>query len=303
MDRRCTNSTSCSDNLYIVSTSSPPADASYPAGAGLTISAVAARTGVSVPVLRAWERRFGFPRPHRLASGHRRYPEREVDRIMRVVAERAAGRSVEAAIAAVEDPPPATLAGAGSLFAGLRAARPDLTVHVLSRRAMLALSHAIEDEAFAQAGRPHLVAAFQHEAVYRRAAGRWDALAASAASTIVFADFPSSRQSLSGVAEVALPERDPLRREWGVVCDGDSTGAVVTGWERPDGDFEAVWTAEPGAVRLATTIARALATGLAPDLSLPAPGPVGTRGDNGVAVLRHATALTNRAVAYLDRRR
>lgn len=283
-----------------MSTSSPADPAASGAG-GLTISAVAARTGVSVAVLRAWERRFGFPRPDRLTSGHRRYSEREVDRITRVAAERAAGRSVEAAIAALADAQQGA-AATGSLFAGLRAARPDLTVQVLSRRGMLALSHAIEDEAFAQAGRPHLVAAFQHEAVYRRAAGRWDALAGSAASTIVFADFARSRQTSTGIAEVALPERDPLRREWAVICHGEQSGAVLAGWERPEGTFEALWTAEPDVVRLASTIAGELARGLAPGLELPSV-PTMANGHDGLAVVRQATALTNRAVAYLDRLR
>lgn len=220
---------------------------------------------------------------------------------MRVVAERAAGRSVEAAIAALADRPHSP-AATGSLFAGLRAARPDLAVQVLSRRAMLALSHAIEDEAFAQAGRPHLVAAFQHEAVYRQAAGRWDALAVSAASTIVFADFERSRQSSTGIAEVALPERDPLRREWAVICHGEQSGAVLAGWERPEGTFEALWTAEPDVVRRATAIAGELASALAPGLDLPDVPPTAI-GHEGLAVVRRATALTNRAVAYLDRLR
>lgn len=270
--------------------------------AGLTISAVAARTGVSVPVLRAWERRFGFPCPQRLPSGHRRYPESEVDRITRVVADRRSGRSLEAAIAALVERP-AALAAAGSLFAGLRAARPDLEVQTLSRRAMLALSHAIEDESLSQAGRPHLVAAFQHEAVYRRAAPRWGPLAASAASTIVFADFADSRQSPEGVAEVALPLRDPMRREWSVIYDGDEGGAVLAGWERPEGGFEALWTAEPEVVTHASAIARELASALCPDLALPALERRPAVDGAGLRVLRQTTALTNRAVAYLDRLR
>ncbi len=278
-----------------------PAEPAADGAAGLTISAVAARTGVSVAVLRAWERRFGFPQPERLSSGHRRYSEREVARIRRVAAERAAGRSLEAAIGALDDHRHSATA-TGSLFAGLRSARPDLAVQVLSRRAMLALSHAIEDEALAQAGRPHLVAAFQHEAVYRRASGRWVALAASAASTIVFADFERSQEASTGVAEVALPERDPLRREWAVICQGAGAGAVLAGWERPEGAFEAIWTAEPTVVGLATSIAGELARALAPDLALPLP-PTSSNGQDGVAVVRHATALTNRAVAYLDRLR
>src|SRR5690242_8603237 len=51
----------------------PAQDPAAPAsGAVLTISALAGRTGVSTAVLRAWESRYGFPLPKRLASGHRR---------------------------------------------------------------------------------------------------------------------------------------------------------------------------------------------------------------------------------------
>src|SRR3954452_25241405 len=120
-----------------------------PAEAGLTIGAVAARTGLSVPVLRSWEQRHGFPRPARLDGGHRRYDEDEVARIQRVVEERRGGRSLVAGISmAVRAASPVEVDESldGTVYAGLRRRRPDLEAHVLSRRAMLALSHAIEDE-------------------------------------------------------------------------------------------------------------------------------------------------------------
>jgi DNA-binding transcriptional MerR regulator len=269
------------------------------AAAGLSISAVAARTGVSVPVLRAWERRFGFPVPARLPSGHRRYGEADVERIRQVIAERDRGRSLESAIArARSSVTPA--ADDASIFSGLRRARPDLQVHVLSRRAMLSLSRAIEDEGLAHADRPHLVAAFQHEAVYRRAARRWDELAVSAASTIVLADFATSRHSTTGAIEVALPQGDPNLREWCVVCDAPDSAAVLAGRERAEGTFEALWTVDPDAVRLATGIARRIAAGLAPDLVGPALADAAPASMDPTAALRRAEAVTNRAVAYLD---
>lgn len=268
---------------------------------GLPISVVAARTGVSVPVLRAWERRFGFPEPARLASGHRRYPEAEVERIRQVVTERDRGRSLESAIAQVRASARPGPAEAASIFSGLHRARPDLEVHALSRRAMLALSRAIEDEALARADHPHLVAAFQREPVYRQARDRWDRLAVSAASTIVFADFAESRRSSTGAIEVALPEGDPGRREWAVVCDAPDSAAVLAGWERPEGPFEALWTVDPDAVRLATQIARRIARQLAPDVVGDDLGGAPAAALDAPAALRRATAITNRAVAYLDR--
>jgi len=46
------------------------------------MGAVSRRTGVGEHTLRAWERRFGFPDPVRLPSGHRRYPADQVRQLL-----------------------------------------------------------------------------------------------------------------------------------------------------------------------------------------------------------------------------
>ncbi|MEZ4450945.1 MAG: MerR family transcriptional regulator [Nannocystaceae bacterium] len=48
------------------------------------IQSVAEITGVSAATLRAWERRYGIPRPRRTASAYRLYSERDVELIKRV---------------------------------------------------------------------------------------------------------------------------------------------------------------------------------------------------------------------------
>ncbi len=48
------------------------------------MGAVVRRTGIGEHTLRAWERRFGFPRPERLPSGHRRYPADQVRRLIMI---------------------------------------------------------------------------------------------------------------------------------------------------------------------------------------------------------------------------
>ncbi|MFA9431463.1 MerR family transcriptional regulator [Egicoccus sp. AB-alg2] len=47
----------------------------------LRIGEVSRRTGVAVPTLRAWERRYGLLSPDRTEGGHRLYSERDVDRV------------------------------------------------------------------------------------------------------------------------------------------------------------------------------------------------------------------------------
>ncbi len=50
---------------------------------GLTIKAVAERTGVSVQTLRAWERRYGVPRPNREPGNHYRlYDENDIAQVL-----------------------------------------------------------------------------------------------------------------------------------------------------------------------------------------------------------------------------
>ena len=47
----------------------------------LRIGEVSRRTGVAVPTLRAWERRYGLLAPARTEGGHRLYSEADVERV------------------------------------------------------------------------------------------------------------------------------------------------------------------------------------------------------------------------------
>lgn len=50
----------------------------------LTIGSLSRETGIPVPTLRTWERRYGQPTPLRRPSGHRLYPAEWVERLRRV---------------------------------------------------------------------------------------------------------------------------------------------------------------------------------------------------------------------------
>lgn len=57
----------------------------HESGDGNTIRVVAARTGFAMGTLRAWERRYGFPRPERRARSNRRlYSSADVDRLLAI---------------------------------------------------------------------------------------------------------------------------------------------------------------------------------------------------------------------------
>ena len=65
------------------------------------IKQAAARAGVSVPVLRAWERRYGIVTPERSASGYRRFDDEAVARVRTMRALVDEGWSPSAAAAAI----------------------------------------------------------------------------------------------------------------------------------------------------------------------------------------------------------
>ena len=269
-----------------------------------TIGQVADLSGVPEGTLRMWERRHGFPAPRRLASGHRRYTEDDVELVRRVAEGRASGLTLSVAIERAgheRDAPPA------SVFAALRRARPELAPHTLSKPTMVALSHAIEDESLSRAERPLLFGTFQRERFYRQAEGRWRAFARQAELAVVFADFDRLRAPKRGPAEVPIDREVPLSREWGVVCDAPGHAACLVGWERPhsgkdDGGrmFEAIWSVEPEVVRGASRICAELAGQRDDELVAPfrrrlAADPEPPTKDQ----LRLATAITSRALAYM----
>ena len=270
-----------------------------------SIGDLARRTGVGISTLRAWERRHGFPVAQRLASGHRRYSERDVDDVLEIERERRAGSTLDAALTRAR-----TRRGLhrASLFATLRQALPHMAPAVLSKRAMLAISRAIEDEAATRAERPVLVGAFQRDALWRASAERWRDLSSSSQATLVLAAFGENRQRGS-LFEVMVPPGSPVLREWAVVCDSPTFSAALVGVERlgpqPGSGsmrrFEALWTVEPiavrDAVRTGCDLGSEQCTHLGGALGESLREPVRATYDS----IRAATSITNRIVTYLDR--
>ncbi len=276
----------------------------------LTIGELSEQTGVPQATLRTWESRYGFPAPQRREGGHRRYLASDVAAVAEVLRHRSVGLNLESAIAQVVAAPSTTYT---SVFAGLRDRVPGLRTRVLSKRTLLALTRAMEDESCARATRPLLFASFQREEFYERSRARYDDLGRTASEVVLFADFARHGRADRTPVRVRVPDDAPLRREWLLVCDSADHPACVTGWELPgqigvadaDRRYESAWSVDARAVRAAARICVDLMRSygppsharLADDLSRrlaadPAPPS---------ADLRVASELFDRMVGYVDR--
>lgn len=266
--------------------------------ARLTIGDLAELTGVSAATLRMWEQRHGFPVPHRLESGHRRYTEADAAAIRRVVESKNAGTRLDLAIGRARAASEPT---APSIYAYLRHRHPAIATYQLTKRTLLGLSWAIEDEFCAKADRADVFGAFQRERFYASAQARWSEIARLSRSTTVFADFAESDLDASP-ARVALTAEAPLLREWAVVCDAPDLPVVLTAWELPgqkdvpdrERCFESMWSVDPAAVHDAARVCAHVA-GKGELSSLPRRA--------AMPETAAVTRLFNRVVSYVDRGR
>lgn len=224
---------------------------------GLSIGELAERTDLGTQTIRAWEQRHGFPEPLRTDSGHRRYDAGDVERVTRVLQLKDGGLRLDEAIRRVRQE--SQLSGMPSIYAELRRTHPQLHPQRLSRTTLVALSHAIEDEAMARGGRALVFGAFQRGSFYRHSRDRWQELNRTATLCVTFAAFGETTQEPGDPARVELPADAPMLREWAVVVYSPDLSAVLTAWEVPgqpvDGSgervFEAIWSLDPTACRTA----------------------------------------------------
>jgi DICT domain-containing protein len=273
----------------------------------LSIKDVAERTGVAAGTIRMWEQRYGFPVPHRTASGYRRYHTDDVETLRRVRAHRGQGLSIPAAIARARETGGAS--DRPSLYAAVASTDHGARPQVLRKPTLEALSRAIEHETLALAAAPVLVGAFQHERFYRPIEPRWRRMAAHADAAVVFADFAAERHPEDGPDELPIHPADALGNEWAVIVDAPGFAASLVAWEQPDAGsglerdrrFEALWTLDPTAARRACRTASRMAAAIDP-----------ATGDRLAALLADRplaleqpvpalTALANRVVGYLER--
>jgi DICT domain-containing protein len=254
-----------------------------------------------------WEERHGFPAPIRVGAGHRRYEESAVSAVREVLRLREQGLSLAAAADRVRS---AETALPPSIFAGLRERRPELIPTLMAKGALLALTHAVEDEYCAQGASGLLIGSFQHARFYRQSHRRWRELARTSELAVALADFPRLRKPPGEPAEVPLPPEHPLSREWTLLVSSPAGQCVVSGWERPATRraadqarcFEVLWSFDPEVVHAAILIASELIASASPRRPIKLPTASLEPPPQSPRDLRVAGALSQRAVAYLAAR-
>jgi DICT domain-containing protein len=273
----------------------------------LAIKDVAERTGIAAGTIRMWEQRYGFPEPHRLPSGYRRYAPEDVETLRRVQAYRGRGLSVSAAIERARESGGAS--DRPSLYAAVAATEHGARPQVLRKATLEALSRAIEHETLALAAAPVLIGAFQRERFYRPIETRWRRMAAHADAAAIFADFPATGHPPGGPDELRIDSTDALGNEWAVIVDAPGFAASLVAWEQPgagdgaerDRRFEAIWTLDPGAARRACRAAARMAAAIDPATGERLDALLADRPLALEQPVPSLTALANRVVGYLDR--
>jgi DICT domain-containing protein len=187
-------------------------------------------------------------------------------------------------------------------------ARPQL----LRKATLTRLARAIEHETLASASAPLVFGAFQREAAYRAVEHRWKRLARQAEAATVFADFGVASHPDRAPAELPIDLDDAIGNEWAVIVDAPMYAACLLAWEHPTRfepmgphderrTFEAIWTMHPRAVRRAAEVAARLAAQIEPAYGGTLEGLLADRPLATETPVPALTALTNRAIAYLDR--
>ena len=275
----------------------------------LAIKDVAERTGIAAGTIRMWEQRYGFPEPERTASGYRRYSDDDVEALRRVASYRRLGLSIPAAIdrVRVDD---GTAQEQPSIYAAVSSIDERARPQLLRKATLIALSRAIEHETLAAAASPIVFGAFQEEERYRDVEHRYRRIARQSDATTVLADFGSVSREPGKPAEIPIDLDDAIGNEWAVIVDAPGYSACLLAWEHPQQDgiddarrrFEAIWTVHPRAVRRSAEVAARLVGQVDAAYGAELEDLLRDRPLASEQPAPALTALTNRAIAYMDSR-
>lgn len=184
---------------------------------GIRTNAAAVMLGVSPNTLRSWERRYGFPRPHRSPGGHRQYALAEIESLRTTLAET---HNVSSAMSLARErgegpSSPARLAAAFTAFDEERANRlleESLAVRSIERTVEEVLLAAVEQHADEEQTTPEYEFAWRHASGWMSAMRRLSPPASRTQSVLVFdASAPNDLDALHGQALELLLRRAGLR--------------------------------------------------------------------------------------------
>lgn len=184
---------------------------------GIRTHAAAALLNVSPNTLRSWERRYGFPRPHRSPGGHRQYTLADVESLRSALAET---HNISSAITVAsqrgEGPSsPARLAAAWSAFDETRANRlleESLAVRSVERTVEEVLLPAVEQLAEENSGGAEAEYARRHATGWLAALARLTPAAARPEAVLLLeAAAPQSLDALHTQALELVLRRSGLR--------------------------------------------------------------------------------------------
>ncbi len=183
-----------------------------------------------------------------------------------------------------------------SLFAAI-APQP---LQTFSRPTMLAMSHAIEDQALAAGPIRLLVALFQHGRNLSRASARYRHLR-DHADRVVIVGYDLVPDDVPGATLVELSSDDPLRDEWAIMVLGDDYQALLATQEVARDDdgtgrrYEGAWTFDPTAVRAAALVLRGIVRAYRPEAPFDVPRTAGSASNTALE------AGASRMLAYVER--
>jgi MerR family transcriptional regulator, light-induced transcriptional regulator len=210
----------------------------------LKTSEAASLLNVSPNTLRAWERRFGFPRPQRSSGKHRLYPRAE---IMALRAALEGGRPISSAVSVASDQ---TAASAHGLFAALMSFREELADEAMEASlALRSLERSLEEVLLPAL--EHVRARKGHRNAYWAFATGWANAWLERTGRIVERGTAPAHVLIGDCTESQLDPSAPYVRALAVCCRRAGAGVLTLSVRAGDGMKEVTAAFEPSAVVIA----------------------------------------------------
>jgi len=154
-----------------------------------------------------------------------------------------------------------------SLVTELLGQLPHLRTQIYFKSSLTALSHAMEDQVFATADPPLVIASFQQERFYRQEAHRYRRLGKKSDHIYIFSALDTSfRENEQTCTTINFDPEDALAQEWHLTVIGKTFSSCLICRECPSNDthqpvaldsarrFEGIWTFDAEVTKTATSL-------------------------------------------------